>query len=102
VIYVVLCFSLYLYLLVIVCPVPYCFLLCHRVNFYSCFFVQFLFALYVSLCVGFNVALDGLRWFFNIILISYCWFIKDSCIQQYILVSVKFCASSCGCTLESL
>jgi len=35
------------------------------------------------------------------ILISYDWLIKYFCIQQYILVSVKFCASSRGYTLEA-
>jgi hypothetical protein len=32
-----------------------------REEFYSCFFVQFLFVLYVSICVVFPVFLDGVR-----------------------------------------
>jgi len=51
--YVALCFYWYVFSLAILLFLPLCLLLYLQVKFYSCFFVQYLFVLYVSLCVSF-------------------------------------------------
>ena len=56
-VYATLCFYLYVFSLDILLFVPFCFLYI-QVKFYSCFFVQYLFVLYVSFCVSFGRILN--------------------------------------------
>ena len=56
---------------------------------------------YVSLCVSFTFDSRWVKELFFSVLISYYWLMKYPFILQYILLSLKFCASIRGYTLEA-
>jgi len=73
---------------------------CPKRSFILARLVQYLLALYVSFCVFVSSSLDGLRGLGCVVIFISCyWLVGLAFIQQCILVSVKFCASSRGYTL---